>query len=103
MAEVLLFHHAQGRTEGFKAFADELRRGGHTVHTPDPEEKALDGLGWPRLLEGHSERWRTAQTILGRASTHLERSHCVRVISNSTSPCPTPSTCAVMDVGKVRT
>jgi dienelactone hydrolase len=35
MAEVLLFHHAMGQTEGFKAFADELRQAGHTVHTPD--------------------------------------------------------------------
>ena len=35
MAEVLLFHHAQGQTEGFAAFAEDLRRAGHTVHTPD--------------------------------------------------------------------
>ena len=35
MAEVLLFHHAQGQTAGFLAFADELRRAGHAVHTPD--------------------------------------------------------------------
>lgn len=35
MAEVVLFHHAQGRTDGFLAFADDLRRAGHTVHTPD--------------------------------------------------------------------
>jgi dienelactone hydrolase len=35
MAEVLLFHHAQGRTPGVAAFADELRRAGHTVHLPD--------------------------------------------------------------------
>ena len=35
MAEVLLFHHAQGQTEGFLAFADELRAAGHVVHTPD--------------------------------------------------------------------
>jgi dienelactone hydrolase len=35
MAEVLLFHHARGQTEGFLAFADELRQAGHTVHTPD--------------------------------------------------------------------
>ena len=35
MAEVLLFHHAQGQTPGFHAFADELREAGHTVHTPD--------------------------------------------------------------------
>ncbi len=35
MAEVLLFHHALGQTTGFLAFADELRRAGHTVHAPD--------------------------------------------------------------------
>jgi dienelactone hydrolase len=35
MAEVLLFHHAQGQTAGFLAFADDLRGAGHTVHTPD--------------------------------------------------------------------
>ena len=32
---VLLFHHVHGRTAGVEAFADELRRMGHTVHTPD--------------------------------------------------------------------
>lgn len=35
MAEVLLFHHAQGRTAGILEFADEVRRAGHSVHTPD--------------------------------------------------------------------
>jgi dienelactone hydrolase len=35
MAEVLLFHHAQGLTPGVTAFADRLRKAGHTVHTPD--------------------------------------------------------------------
>ena len=35
MAEVLLFHHAQGLTPGVCAFADDLRRAGHTIHTPD--------------------------------------------------------------------
>ena len=30
MAEVLLFHHAMGQTEGFKAFAEELRQAGET-------------------------------------------------------------------------
>jgi hypothetical protein len=34
VAEVLLFHHAQGQTVGFLAFAEELRQAGHTVHTP---------------------------------------------------------------------
>ncbi|HXF82125.1 MAG TPA: dienelactone hydrolase, partial [bacterium] len=35
MAEVVLFHHAQGLTRGVVAFADNLRRAGHIVHTPD--------------------------------------------------------------------
>jgi dienelactone hydrolase len=35
MAEVLLFHHALGLTDGCLAFADDLRSAGHTVHTPD--------------------------------------------------------------------
>ena len=35
MAEMLLFHHALGQTGGFHAFAEELRRAGHTVHAPD--------------------------------------------------------------------
>jgi dienelactone hydrolase len=35
MPEVVLFHHVQGLTDGVRAFAEELRSGGHTVHTPD--------------------------------------------------------------------
>jgi dienelactone hydrolase len=53
MAEVVLFHHAQGLTTGVVAFADELRGAGHTVHTPDLFEgrtfKTLDaGLGYAK-------------------------------------------------------
>ena len=48
MAEVLLFHHAQGQTEGVLAFAEELRRAGHTVHTPD----LYDGRTFDDLDEG---------------------------------------------------
>ena len=35
MAEIVLFHHALGLTTGVTAFADELRKAGHIVHTPD--------------------------------------------------------------------
>jgi len=35
MAEVILFHHAHGRTAGVLAFADQIRNAGHTVHVPD--------------------------------------------------------------------
>jgi dienelactone hydrolase len=62
MAEVLLFHHALGQTEGFHAFAHELRDAGHTVHTPDlfagrtfgsiEEGVAHAGeVGWDELVE----------------------------------------------------
>jgi dienelactone hydrolase len=48
MAEILLFHHAQGRTTGFLAFADELRAAGHVVHAPD----LYDGKTFTDLDEG---------------------------------------------------
>jgi len=48
MAEVVLFHHAQGLTPGVVAFADELRRAGHTVHTPD----LFDGRTFGSIEEG---------------------------------------------------
>src|SRR5438874_2360900 len=48
MAEVLLFHHALGQTEGFAAFADELRQAGHTMHTPD----LYDGRTFATIDEG---------------------------------------------------
>ena len=48
MAEVLLFHHAQGLTPGIHAFASELRVAGHSVHTPD----LFDGRTFPSIGEG---------------------------------------------------
>jgi dienelactone hydrolase len=48
MTTLLLFHHAQGQTTGFLAFADELREAGHTVHTPD----LYDGKTFEDLDEG---------------------------------------------------
>jgi dienelactone hydrolase len=50
MAEVLLFHHAHGQTSGFLAFADEVRRAGHRVHTPD----LFDGRTFEDLPDGLS-------------------------------------------------
>ncbi|HEV2361557.1 MAG TPA: dienelactone hydrolase family protein [Acidimicrobiales bacterium] len=35
MAEVVLFHHVQGVTDGVRELAESLRAGGHTVHVPD--------------------------------------------------------------------
>jgi dienelactone hydrolase len=48
MAEILLFHHAQGQTPGFLAFADELQAAGHVVHAPD----LYDGKTFTHLDEG---------------------------------------------------
>lgn len=48
MAEVLLFHHAQGLTTGVVSFADQLRTAGHTTHTPD----LYDGRTFGTLDEG---------------------------------------------------
>lgn len=35
MADIILFHHAQGLTPGVQAFADRLRKAGHLVIVPD--------------------------------------------------------------------
>jgi dienelactone hydrolase len=60
MAEVLLFHHAQGQTPGFHAFADELRGAGHTVHTPDLFEGKTfgsidEGLAYVKEIGGFGQ------------------------------------------------
>ncbi|WP_447645273.1 dienelactone hydrolase family protein [Nocardioides zeae] len=62
MATVVLFHHAQGLTEGVLDLADRLRDAGHEVHTPDLfEGRTFDDLttgvghvgeiGFPALLQ----------------------------------------------------
>ena len=48
MTDVLLYHHIQGLTDGVRAFADDLRRAGHTVHTPD----LFDGRTFDSIQEG---------------------------------------------------
>lgn len=48
MAELLLFHHAQGLTSGMHAFADDLRAVGHVVHMPD----LFDGLTFASIQAG---------------------------------------------------
>jgi dienelactone hydrolase len=48
VAEIVLFHHALGLTAGVRAFADELRKAGHIVHTPD----LFDGHTFSDLDQG---------------------------------------------------
>jgi dienelactone hydrolase len=48
VAELLLFHHAQGLTAGCLALADDLRAAGHVVHAPD----LYDGKTFSALADG---------------------------------------------------
>lgn len=48
MAEVVLFHHALGVTDGVRAFADDLRAAGHRVTLPD----LFEGRTFSSLEEG---------------------------------------------------
>lgn len=48
MADVVPFHHALGLTPGIEGFAELLRAGGHTVHTPD----LFDGHCFDTIGEG---------------------------------------------------
>mgnify|MGYP001812172683 CR=1 FL=1 len=48
MAEIVLFHHARGLTDGVVGFAESLREAGHTVHTPD----LYEGRTFPSISAG---------------------------------------------------
>ena len=68
MTEVVLFHHVQGLTDGVRAFADALRAGGHTVHTPDLFEgerpASIDeGFALTRRLGDHGLDARVASAL----------------------------------------
>jgi dienelactone hydrolase len=69
MAEMVLFHHAQGLTPGVVAFADALRRAGHTVHTPD----LFEGRTFATLDEGmrHAEQIGFGE-VIGRGARAVE-------------------------------
>jgi len=65
MAEVVLYHHAQGLTEGVQAFADRLRAGGHVVHTPDLFAGALPGS----LEEGFALSQQIGDEVIAERAT----------------------------------
>ena len=70
MAEVVLFHHAQGLTPGVVAFADELRRAGHIVHTPD----LFEGRTFGAIEEGmaFAEQAGFPDEVIGRGVRAVE-------------------------------
>jgi dienelactone hydrolase len=70
MAEVMLYHHVQGLTEGVQSFADELRQAGHTVHTPD----MFDGRTFGSIEEGMAfAREEGFETLAGRGVAAAEQ------------------------------
>ena len=69
MAELVLYHHAQGLTEGVEAFAAELRQAGHTVHVPD----LYEGHTFGTLDEGLAYMTQTGSgTLMERGVTAAE-------------------------------
>jgi dienelactone hydrolase len=69
MAEVILFHHAQGLTPGVLAFAGRLRAAGQTVHLPD----LFEGQVFATLDEGVAYADANFQDIIARAQKAAER------------------------------
>ena len=70
MAELVLFHHVQGLTDGVRALADDLRGGGHVVHTPDLFEERVfgsieDGFAYLEALGDGVIEERVAQAVEG--------------------------------------
>ena len=69
MAEVVLFHHAQGLTPGVRDFAQRLEAAGHTVHAPD----LYDGQVFDSLDEGLAYARKVGfDTILDRGQVAAE-------------------------------
>ena len=63
-----MFHHVQGLTDGVRAFAADLRAGGHTVHTPDMfdgERPATveDGIAHVQSIGAQSLRERADRAV----------------------------------------
>ncbi|MDE3192844.1 MAG: dienelactone hydrolase family protein [Chloroflexota bacterium] len=74
MAEVVLYHHVQGLTEGVRSFAEDLRGAGHTVHTPD----LFGGRTFGTLAEGMAFARETGFGVLAErgvaAAAQIDRS-----------------------------
>jgi len=70
MAEVVIFHHAQGLTHGVREFAETLGRAGHTAHVPD----LYEGRVLTTLQEGVAYAKETGfDTIIERGRGAVEK------------------------------
>ncbi len=69
MTDLILFHHAQGCTEGVREFADQLRASGHQVSVPD----LYDGATFDTLSEGIAHAQQVGfDTIIARGKLAAE-------------------------------
>jgi len=69
MTDVILFHHAQGLTEGIRSFADQLRAAGHSVTVPD----LYEGKTFASIEEGVGYAQETGfDTIIERGQAAAE-------------------------------
>ncbi len=71
MAEILLFHHAHGLTDGLRSFADRLRAQGHTVHAPD----TYMGVTFERLDDGIGHAQGIGHDAFAEAARRAAREH----------------------------
>ena len=62
MAEVVLFHHVLGLTEGVRRFARELAGDRHMIHTPD----LYDGVTATELEQGFAIKNRIGDDVLSK-------------------------------------
>lgn len=67
MAEIVLFHHIQGLTDGVRALAGSLRSSGHTVHVPD----LFDGERPATISDGAALIKRIGGDVLDRRADAL--------------------------------
>lgn len=66
MTDIVLFHHALGRTDGIEQHAALLRDAGHVVHTPD----LFDGATFASIDEGVSYAMSTGFDVLLDRARH---------------------------------
>lgn len=71
MAEILLFHHAHGLTEGVRFLARRLEATGHTVHTPD----MYAGRVFDRLDDGVRHAGQIGHDAIEEVARRAAREH----------------------------
>lgn len=71
MAEIILFHHAQGLTEGLRHFSERLGAAGHVVYAPD----MYSGAVFARLDEGLAFASRIGHDAIEEVARRAARKH----------------------------